>query len=275
MLITLLAQEKTKLSMRKVLFHLLAGILLITFGAFGQAKPDSPLRVMTFNIHHGEGRDRQINLERIAALIKQEKADIVALQEVDKGVGRTARRDLIAELAALTGMTGVFSNNFHFQGGQYGNAILTRFPVLDRKNTHYLMLNTNEQRGVLQLVLDAHGKKVLIMDTHIDYRPQDEERLLNVAELRQIVASTKLPVIICGDFNSTPESRPHQLMSRFVSDAWELSGKGPGFSFPSGRPDRRIDYIWISTNSIAPVNIWVPVTEASDHCPVVAELILR
>ena len=104
-----------------------------------QTKP-APLRVMTYNIHHGEGLDGKVDLLRIAQLIQREGADIVALQEVDKGVARTARRDLPAELAALTGMTCVFSNNFPFQGGEYGNAVLTRFPVLRVANTPYPML---------------------------------------------------------------------------------------------------------------------------------------
>ncbi|MGZ5544081.1 MAG: endonuclease/exonuclease/phosphatase family protein, partial [Limisphaerales bacterium] len=108
-------------------------------------------RVMTYNIHHGEGLDHKVDLPRIAALIKREKADIVALQEVDKGVTRTDRRDLTAELAKLTGMTGVFSNNHYFQGGEYGNAILSRFPVLTLTNLHYQMLRKDEQRGVLQV----------------------------------------------------------------------------------------------------------------------------
>src|SRR6185295_11676569 len=100
----------------------------------------APFRVMTYNIHHGEGADGRVDLLRVAEVVKQEKADIVALQEVDKGVERTKRRDLPAELAALTGMTCVFSNNFHYQGGEYGNAVLTRFPVLRWDNTHYQML---------------------------------------------------------------------------------------------------------------------------------------
>ena len=74
-------------------------------------------RLMTYNLHHGEGMDGRVDLERIAEIIRREGADIVALQEVDRGVARTARRDLSGELAALTGMTCLFSNNFHFQGG--------------------------------------------------------------------------------------------------------------------------------------------------------------
>jgi endonuclease/exonuclease/phosphatase family metal-dependent hydrolase len=231
---------------------------------------------MTYNIHHGEGLDHKVDLPRIAELIKTEKADIVALQEVDKGVKRTDGRDLPAEFAKLTGMTVVFSNNFHYQGGEYGNAILTRFPVLTRTNLHYQMLYTNEQRGVLQLTLDVGGKQLYFMDTHIDFRPGDAERLKNVGELKQLVAAHHdLPIIICGDFNSKPDSSTHKDMSEFLTDPWPLCGKGPGFSFPADAPNRRIDYAWISQETIRPLRAWVPQTEASDHRPVMFEFKLK
>src|SRR6185295_732374 len=76
-----------------------------------ESQPPATIRVMTYNIHHGEGLDGKVDLLRIAELIKREGADLVALQEVDKGVARTARRDLPGELAELTGLSCVFSNN--------------------------------------------------------------------------------------------------------------------------------------------------------------------
>jgi endonuclease/exonuclease/phosphatase family metal-dependent hydrolase len=69
------------------------------------AESTNTIRVMTYNIHHAEGLDGKIDLQRIADLIKQERADIVALQEVDRGMERTAKRDLPAEFAKLTGMS--------------------------------------------------------------------------------------------------------------------------------------------------------------------------
>ena len=75
---------------------------LLTTALFAQAPADT-VRVMSYNIHHGEGIDQVLDLERIAKLILDAKADIVGLQEVDRGVERTAKRDLPAELAKLTG----------------------------------------------------------------------------------------------------------------------------------------------------------------------------
>jgi hypothetical protein len=158
------------------------------------------IRVMTYNIHHGEGLDGKVDLTRIADLIKAERADVVALQEVDRGVRRTAQRDMPAELAALTGMTCVFSNNFPYQGGEYGNAVLTRFPVKRWTNHHYQMLRPNEQRGILELVLDVRGRELVVMNTHIDSRPDDAERWLNVGEIEALDESAYRdhPMIICA-----------------------------------------------------------------------------
>ena len=74
------------------------------------------LRVMTYNIHVGVGMDKQLDLERIADVIKQQHPDLVGLQEVDRGVTRTKGIDEIAELARLTGMQFAFAHNLDYQG---------------------------------------------------------------------------------------------------------------------------------------------------------------
>ena len=234
-------------------------------------------RVMTYNIHHGEGRDGKVDLLRIAELIKREGADIVALQEVDKGVARTQKRDLPGELATLTGLTCVFSNNFHYQGGDYGNAVLTRFPIGTWTNIHYQMLRPGEQRGILQLTLCLHGRKLAFLATHIDYRADDSERLLNVQQIATMVKQqTGMPTILCGDFNDAPGSRTHSRTKEILDDTWEMIGAGEGFTYSAEKPHKRIDYIWISKDkSVQPLKIWVPQSEASDHLPVVAEFELR
>ena len=261
--------------MKTLLTFLWAATLALGAGPTPPAGPP-PIRVLTYNIHHGEGIDKKIDLERIAALIKKADADIVALQEVDRGVARTARRDLPAELAALTGLQVCFDRNISYQGGDYGNAVLTRFPIRQKKNTHYKMLRAGEQRGVLQLVLEVRGQELLFMNTHLDFRPDDAERVLNVGELKQMVAAAgKRPVIICGDFNATPGSRTHGMMKAILSDAWELVGQGNGFSIPVVKPAKRIDYIWISRETVEPLKMEVLPSIASDHLPVLGEFRLR
>jgi endonuclease/exonuclease/phosphatase family metal-dependent hydrolase len=256
-------------------FFCAAGLLI---AAPASAQPSDPgtFRVMSYNIHHGRGMDGRVDLDRIAGLIRSECADIVALQEVDRGVERTARRDLPAELARLTGMHCYFEKNIPYQGGEYGNAVLTRFPILQQTNTHLRMLHTNEQRGVIQLVLEVRGKKLLFMNTHIDHRREDAERLKNVEQFAEIISGyPKLPVIFCGDFNALPGSPTHQRMKTLLADSWEMAGEGDGFTFPADKPVRRIDYIWVSRETIEPLKLRVPATTASDHLPVVAEVRIK
>ena len=259
------------------LLNIAALILLFAIAGCATSRTKNmTFRVLTYNIHHGEGIDKKIDLQRIADLINREKADIVGLQEVDRGVERTARRDLPAELAQLTGMTVYFDRNIIHQGGDYGNAVLTRFPIKSAKNTHYKMLREGEQRGVQQMVLNVRGRDVLFMNTHIDFRPDDSERLSNAAELEQIVAAAgKMPVIICGDFNTSPGSPTHQKIKGYLSDAWELVGEGNGFTIPVEDPRKRIDYIWISEPSVEPVKMEVLHSIASDHLPVLGEFRFR
>ncbi|MDO8541851.1 MAG: endonuclease/exonuclease/phosphatase family protein [Opitutaceae bacterium] len=241
-----------------------------------QTSTPATLRVMSYNIHHGEGIDRKIDLERIARLITDARADVVGLQEVDRGCERTQRRDLPAELAKLTGMRVVFERNIPYQGGEYGNAVLTRFPVRSSRNTHYKMLRPGEQRGLLQIMLEVGGREVLFMNTHIDYRPDDAERLINADEIRDAVEKAgRTPVIIVGDFNSTPGSRTYEKLKRFLTDAWEVAGRGDGFTIPAAKPTKRIDYVFVSAATVQPVKVEVLNSIASDHLPVVAELRLK
>jgi endonuclease/exonuclease/phosphatase family metal-dependent hydrolase len=217
--------------------------------------------------------DGRIDLERIAEVIRHEGADVVALQEVDRGVTRSGGRDLAAELAVLTGLTHVFSNNFSFQGGEYGNALLSRLPVKRWGNTHYRMLREGEQRGLLAAELEVPGQRLLVMSTHLDFRPDDAERLSNVGEIRAAARRYgEGTVIVCGDFNAVPGSPTHQAMKEDFEDVWESVGTGGGYTYSSAEPRRRIDYIFLRRQgNLVPVNAWVPGSTASDHLPLVVE----
>jgi endonuclease/exonuclease/phosphatase family metal-dependent hydrolase len=264
-------------------FSLTALFLAMVLGGWGCATKSRKetsirLRVMTYNIHHGEGLDRKLDLDRIARVIQQEGVDIVALQEVDRGTSRTGRRDMPAELAKLTGLTCVFSNNFSFGGGEYGNAVLTRYPVKSWKNTHYPMVRPSEQRGLLQLELDIAGVELVFFNTHLDYNPRndDSERWASVAAIEAAVRPhLGKPVVLCGDFNATPNSRVYQRLRKTFEDTWAHAGQGEGFTAPAGVPVNRIDYLWfLKGPHLKPVKVWVPESSASDHRPVVAEFVL-
>lgn len=236
------------------------------------------LTILSYNIHHSEGVDGQLDPGRIARLINDQKADLVALQEVDRGVERTQRRDLAGELAALTGMHMVFGKNLDYQGGDYGNAILSRFPIVAATNSHYRMLHADEQRGLLAATLrHPSGRELVFMVTHLDFRPDPAERLGNVLEIKAALARHNgRPVVVAGDFNDHPDRAVHQAMKESFVDAWEAGGSGDGFTYSSTQPDRRIDYIYLDrAHAWTVTRAIVPDSEASDHLPLVVEATVR
>jgi len=231
------------------------------------------LRVMTYNIHVGVGMDKKLDLPRVAAVINAQHPDLIGLQEVDRGVTRTQGIDEIAELAKLTRMDYAFAFNLHYQGGQYGVAILSRLPI--RATDHRLYQNTREaeRRGFIRAEVNVNGRVLNFATTHLDYQ-YDDGRLFEAQQLLRALKDVKGPLIVVGDFNDIPAGSAYQLMRYQFGDACiESRGTDEGFSYPTDKPAKRIDYIFVrSTDRIRTKRAWVVRTEASDHIPVVADL---
>jgi endonuclease/exonuclease/phosphatase family metal-dependent hydrolase len=231
------------------------------------------LRVLSYNIHHGEGTDGKNDLERIARLIDSLNPDLVALQEVDSGTKRTHRIDQPAELARLTKMPVVFGDNIPYQGGRYGNAVLTRLPVLRFENHPLPSFYEGEQRGLMELELDLPGNRppLLFFATHLDYRPKDEERMVSARLINQLTDSREnQAALIVGDFNSEPCSR---VMCEFRK-RWRHTQRYSALTYPSVNPVKQIDFILSR-----PFQRWRVVHSevigeevASDHRPIFAIL---
>ena len=120
------------------------------------------LRVLCYNIHHAEGVDGKVDVPRSARVILSVKPDLVALQEVVQKTKRTQKVDQVAELARLTKMESVFGSNIAFQGGHYGNASLSRFPITRHKNHRLPNMDMGEQRGVLESVIKLSKKESIL-----------------------------------------------------------------------------------------------------------------
>ena len=264
--------------MKKLLFILVIELFLSAI-ALPQADSLTTIRFMTYNIHHGEGIDSVIDISRISQIILNNKIDVAALQEVDKGVKRTNKIDIPEMLAEQTGMNYSFRKNIDYQEGEYGNCILSRFPIISDANFHYSMLREGEQRGLLQTVINFDGIQIAIMNTHLDYREDDYERILNVKQIFETVENyPDVPVIIAGDFNDVPKSRTHLQMKKKFIDVWEYLNNESGFTYPTENPIKRIDYIFMSNLEdqseevrIIPTSIFTLKSIASDHLPVIAE----
>jgi endonuclease/exonuclease/phosphatase family metal-dependent hydrolase len=234
------------------------------------------IRVMTYNIHVGIGMDKKLDLRRIADVINKEKPDLVGLQEVDRGVQRTQRIDEIVELSKLTRMEYAFAFNLPYQGGQYGVAILSRFPIRATEHRLYKNLREAERRGFIRAEVRIDGRVVHFVTTHLDYQ-HDDGRLFEAQQMLAFLSDVKGPLIVVGDFNDLPTGQTYQLMRNAFDDAWiDGRGTGEGFSYPADKPAKRIDYIFMrSTGQIRTRRAWIVQTLASDHIPVVADLELR
>lgn len=260
-------------------------ILLLTAVLFGaHATPTSAtvssskknLRVMTYNIHVGVGMDKKLDLQRIADVINGQHPDLVGLQEVDRGVKRTEGKDEIAELAKLTSMNYAFAHNLDYQGGQYGVAILSRFPIREIDHRKYENKREAERRGMIRVEVDTGGKTINFVTTHLDYQHEDG-RVFETEQLLVFLAAQKAPLIVVGDFNDEPTGSAYKLMMAGFEDAWLRSGaKGGGLSYPADQPVKRIDYILTrQSDRIRAKKAWVVNTLASDHLPIVADLEIR
>jgi endonuclease/exonuclease/phosphatase family metal-dependent hydrolase len=235
------------------------------------------LRVLSYNIHHGAGMDGKLDLERIARVIQDTGADLVALQEVDKGVKRTDGIDEPAVLAELTGMHAVFEKNIDFQGGEYGNAVLSRFPVEHYQNHHLPQSIPGEQRGMLEVHITVGGRPIVFFATHFDYHGDDGERLASAVMLKGLLVDKPgQTAIVAGDLNALPDSNVIALIREYLIDTHDPE-TGDGFTFPADKPDRRIDYILHNPGSgLRAVECRVidePV--ASDHRPLLTVIELR
>jgi endonuclease/exonuclease/phosphatase family metal-dependent hydrolase len=184
-------------------------------------------------------------------------------------------------------IAGLLSMNFYYHSsvllktGMHGNAILSRYRMkLKKKGALPSLVNTRllEKRGALWVEIDVNGKKIQVINTHLSLFPR--ERMLQVEELLGSSwlgnPECKGAVIICGDFNSTLNSRASRAMGKkFHSIHFHAKGFSHLKTFPSFLPLGLVDHIFLS-GGVKAVKIETPKTRmerrASDHLPLIAEV---
>jgi len=226
------------------------------------------LRHATYNIHGCVGRDGMENYARVATVLHEIRADIVALQEVTSH--HEAVDDMLAYLAAATGMQAIEGFTLKTAGAHYGNALLSRLTI-SAVNRFDLSIAGREPRGMIEAVVDFNRRPLMLWATHLGLGSR--ERLLQMQKILKIIQAAETePGILLGDFNEwLPWGRPlrilHRWFTRFPSPA----------TFPSHRPLLKLDRILIRPGKRLSA-LWVHWTRlsrlASDHLPLVADILL-
>ncbi len=243
-------------------------------GLKGKANAPRPLRVLAYNIRHGEGLDGVVDLARQAEVINAAKPDLVALQEIDVKTGRTGGVDQLTVLAELTGMEHRFGKFMDYDGGEYGLGVLSRFPILAHRVIE-LPAGKQEPRVALLVRTRPPGWSVdaSVVSVHLDWLREDRERFAQAQVLESALRDEPGVVIPAGDFNDVPGSRTIEFLRSKFSEA--RKPEDARLSIPAEDPKREIDYVfWCGPEgSVASAESWV-IAEAlaSDHRPVMAVL---
>lgn len=249
----------------------------------GCASVDGPveLRLLVYNIHAGKDAAGAPNLERVAAVIRSTRADVVLLQEVDIRTIRSGGVDQLDEVARMTRLEPLFGKSLDYDSGEYGIAILSRLPIRSRRALPLRVDPPQKRAGgsvepriaLIAEVQTARGGTLRIINTHLDASRDDRYRLQEVATLAAAVREGEA-VILGGDLNATPENPlHHHLRAKRLRDAWDC-GTGEGGTYPASAPEKRIDYLYFSQHFDC-VSAEVLESDASDHRPLLVRLRIR
>ena len=260
---------------------LLAFLSVITGCSSSRISKTSPLtlKILSYNIHHANPPSKSaeglIDMESIAKVIRESGADLVGLQEIDVHTIRSGKElDQAKKLGEMTNMYSHFVKGIDYQGGEYGIAILSKFPIL-RADSLRLPMKPGiggEPRVMAVITVEpVKGQKINFATTHLELNKENRE--LQAAAISHYFENTKSPVILCGDFNAKPES----VEIKNLDLHFKRSSIPNGFTIPHLTPNREIDFIMYRPENRFKVLKHVVIDEsyASDHRPVFVELQLQ
>jgi len=225
------------------------------------------VRILSFNIYHGATMKGDFDLDLIAGVIKAVDPDLVALQEVDFMTRRARGYDLATELGWRTKRAPIFGRAMPYDGGEYGEGVLSRNSFIASRNISLPCTGNNEPRAALMVttVLPA-GDTIIFIGTHFDHTANEADRVLQAKKINELLSDVCYPVILAGDLNAVPGSTPILILEELWGSAYDVTALSP--TFPSDAPSKKIDYVMYY-----PKDRWKVIssevlcdTVVSDHC---------
>lgn len=234
------------------------------------------LRVMSYNIHHcnppSKEASGEIDLEAIVQVIRQQAPDLVALQEVDVNTTRSGPGNQAEEIAKRLGMKAFFGKAIDYQGGEYGVAVLSKYPMTE--TTVVRLPAGADPKSEPRILVTAKvslpkGQVIRFGSTHLDVR-NAQTREAQVREIVRIAAQEATPFIVAGDFNAVPESSAISVLDQHFTRTCQTCEP----TIPVINPKRTIDFIAFTKGSPfkAVSTQVIPERYASDHLPVISVL---
>lgn len=224
------------------------------------------VKVLSFNILGGRTTKGDFNLDALAKIIKETNPDLVAMQEVDFGVNRSKKYDLATELGWRTKMAPLFGRAMYYDGGEYGEGILSKYSFLKTRNIALPFLENEEPRTALEVLVELPTKDTIaFIGTHFAHEG-NAGRELQAIKINEVFSDNKFPTILAGDLNAIPGSQPINILEEIWQSTYDK--KKPKPTFPSNNPKFKLDYVMFF-----PKNQWKIIdrkvicdTYATDHC---------
>lgn len=224
------------------------------------------LKVASYNIHAGIGPDQQFNMHRVAAVINELDADVIALQEVEHQF--VDNEHLLQFLAKKTGYELISGITFKRGDYDYGNVLLSRWPI-SQHHRHDLSINNREPRGMIEAHIKVNSDTLVIMAVHLGLRPF--ERRLQVKRILSLLACHHAKhTVLMGDINEWfLWGRPLRWLKHYFKQSHNVA------TFPARWPFLSLDKIWVSpSHSLLEVVVHRSplASSTSDHLPILAKI---
>lgn len=231
------------------------------------------IKTMTYNIYSA----RKMGIEAIAAVIRKVNPDVVSLQEVERNTDLNPM-DFSKEIAALTGMKYYFfAHALTLKKGDYGNVILSKYPLLQTKSIHLSVANDGDDiRSFGYALLEKQGKQFYFATTHLGYKKDDSTRLKQIAEILAEIKNLKKPIILGADLNSRPNSQTMPALQKWFTLPCQISDCE--WTVPAPKPTYTCDWLIYAPQHAFEVKdyavqFWAD--KESDHFPVVGTFYMK